>query len=81
MHSAALKPLGFRKTGGTFRRVHPTHTELYNIQSSAWNGPWGRSFYVNSGLTFEGLPLEHPWQCFPGTHWADRIEGVVKGAP
>ena len=81
MHANFLKPGGFKKSGGTFRRAHPTHTQLFNIQSSAWNGPWGKSFYVNCGLVFEGLPLEHPWQYFAGTQWADRIESVVKGAP
>ena len=81
LHKAVLKPAGFLKKGGTFSRVHPTHTELFNIQSSQWNGPWGRSFYINCGLAFSGLPLEHPWQYFPGTQWADRIESVVLGAP
>ena len=38
-------------------------------------------FYVNCGLTFTGLPLEFPWQCFPGTQWATRIEDLVPGAP
>ena len=81
MHTSFLKPAGFKKTGGTFRRSHSTHTELFNIQSSAWNGPWGRSVYVNCGLTFEGLPMEHPGDYFAGTQWADRIESVVKAAP
>jgi hypothetical protein len=81
MHANVMKPAGFKKAGGTFKRAHPTHTELFNIQSSGWNGPWGRSFYVNCGLAFEGLPMEHPWQHFAGTQWADRIESVVNGAP
>ena len=81
MHASFLRPAGLKKTGGTFRRPHPTHTELFNIQSSAWNGAWGRSFYVNCGLTFEGLPMEHTGVYFAGTQWADRIESVVKAAP
>jgi hypothetical protein len=81
LHKTVLKPAGFLKKAGTFSRVHSTRTELFNIQSSQWNGPWGRSFYINCGLLFSDLPLEHPWQYFPGTQWADRIGSVVPGAP
>jgi hypothetical protein len=81
LHKTVLKPAGFLKKAATFSRVHDTHTELFNIQSSQWNGPWGRSFYVNCGLVFSGLPVEYPWSYFPGTQWADRIESVVAGAP
>ena len=81
MHSNLLKPLGFKKVGGTFRRAHDQHIELYNIQSSAWNGTSGSSFYVNCGLVFEGIPLEYTGEYFAGTQWADRIETIVEGAP
>jgi hypothetical protein len=81
LHKTVLKPAGFIKKASTFSRVHATHTELFNIQSSRWNGPWGRSFYVNCGLVFADLPLEHPWHYLPGTQWADRIESVVSEAP
>ncbi|MGH9694632.1 MAG: DUF4304 domain-containing protein [Bryobacteraceae bacterium] len=81
LHRGVLKPAGFLKKGGTFSRIRDTHTELFNIQSSQWNGPWGRSFYVNCGLVFVGLLLEHSWQYFPGTQWGARIEAVVAGAP
>jgi hypothetical protein len=81
LHKTVLKPAGFTKKAGTFSRVHSSYTELFNIQSSQWNGPWGRSFYVNCGLVFADLPLEHPWQYFPGTQWGDRIESVIPGAP
>lgn len=81
LHKSLLKPAGFKKKAGTFSRKLATHTELFNIQSSQWNGPYGRSFYVNCGLVFADLPLEHPWLYFPGTQWADRIESVISGVP
>jgi len=81
LHRTVLKPLGFRKKSATFSREHADYTELFNIQASQWNGPWGRSFYVNCGLTFRDLPMESPWTYFPNTQWADRIETVVPTAP
>ena len=81
LHKTVLKPAGFLKRTATFSRAHATHTELFNIQSSQWNGPLGRSFYVNCGLVFSGFPIEYPWSHFPGTQWADRIESVVAEAP
>jgi hypothetical protein len=81
LHKTVLKPAGFSKKAATFSRAHETHVEFFNIQSSQWNGPSGRMFYVNCGMSFSGLPLEHPWQLFPGTQWATRIEDLVPGAP
>src|SRR3972149_12037962 len=81
LHRAVLKPPGFRKKSATFSRERADYTELFNIQASRWNGPWGRSFYVNCGLTFRDLPMEFPWTYFPNTQWADRIETVVPTAP
>jgi hypothetical protein len=73
-----MKPLGFRKSGPTFSRVHPSHTEIFNIQSSQWNGPWGRHFYVNCYLVFSDIPFLTPLQ---RTHRDFRIERIVKDAP
>jgi len=81
LHKTVLKPVGFLKKGATFSRQHTTHTELFNIQSSQWNGPWGRSFYVNCGLVFADLPLVHPWLLLRDTQWAERIERVIPEAP
>lgn len=82
LHKTVLRPAGFTKKGGTFSRVLPSgYTELFNIQASQWNGPWGRRFMVNCGLNFHDLPLEGPWMLIPGTHWAGRLERVVHDAP
>ena len=79
LHRSTLKPKGFLKRAGTFTRTNPDFIELFNIQSSNWNGPGGRCFYVNCGLTFNDLPLEISWLYFPGTQWACRIQHLVPG--
>jgi len=79
LHRSTLKPLGFLKRAGTFTRSNPDFIELFNIQSSNGNGPWGRCFYVNCGVKFNDLPLEVSWLYFPGTQWACRIQHLVPG--
>jgi hypothetical protein len=79
LHRSVLKPQGFLKKAGTFSRAHAEYTELFNIQASNWNGPWGKCFYVNCGLKFSDLPFETSWLYFPGTQWACRIQSLVKG--
>jgi hypothetical protein len=81
LHQATLKPLGFHKNAATFSRAHADYTELFTVQASQRNGPWGRSFYVNCGLAFRDLPTEVPWGRLPNTHWAAPIDTVVSCAP
>jgi hypothetical protein len=81
LHQAVLKPLGFHKKSATFSREHADYTELFNVQASQWNGPWGRSFVVNCGLVFRDLTTAVPCTFIPNTHWANRIEAVVPGTP
>jgi hypothetical protein len=81
LHQTMLKPLGFRKSAATFSREHADYTELFSIQASQRNGPWGRSFYVNCGLAFRDLSTEILWGYFPNTHWAAPIDTVVPSAP
>jgi hypothetical protein len=81
LHQTALKPLGFRKNAATFSREHADYTELFRIQASQRNGPWGRSFYVKCGLAFRDLPTDVPWGCLPNTHWAAPLDTVVPSAP
>ena len=78
LHKEVTKPLGFSKIGPTFSRTHATHTEIFNIQASQWNGPWGRHFYVNCYLIFSDVPFLTPSQ---RTHRNFRIEDLVVGAP
>ena len=81
LHQAVLKPVGFRKSAATFSREHLGYTELFHVQASQRNGPWGRSFYVNCGLAFHDLPAKVPWGYFPNTHWAAPLDTVVSSAP
>ena len=78
LHKETMKPIGFHKKAATFSRTHPTHTELFNIQASQWNGPSGRHFYVNCGVVFTDLPPPTPRVV---THWGGRIENFVPEAP
>jgi hypothetical protein len=69
LHTTHLKPLGFKNTGRTFVRSHDGYTERFQLQGSAWNSPdhpW--RFYLNCGITFEGLPRRKPDGNFPHTH-------------
>jgi hypothetical protein len=79
LHKSLLKPQGFSKKAATFSREHETYVELFNIQSSNWNGPSGKCFYVNCGLRFNDLPLGFSGMYFPGTQWAGRIQSLVPG--
>jgi hypothetical protein len=69
LHILHLKARGFKKTRHTFSRSHDGYTEHYQVQGSAWNGsnvPW--TFYLNCGISFDGLPPRNPDRDFPHTH-------------
>lgn len=73
LHSAYLKPIGFKKVRRTFSREHERHIERYQLQGSAWNTdgmPW--TFYLNCGITFIGVPRRHPDRDFPHAHASMR---------
>jgi len=81
LHSIHLKPRGFKKTRHTFIRSRDGYTEHYQIQGSAWNdreGPW--TFYLNCGISFDGLPPRSPDRDFPRTHAWMRAQ-VFTAAP
>ena len=82
-HQAYLKKLGFRKVRHTFSRDMGSHWERFNFQGSASNGAGAQywKFYLNVGVEFKDLELERNWSGFTHTHWADRMETVVSGAP
>jgi hypothetical protein len=81
LHATHLKPRGFKKTRHTFSRSHEGYTEHYQVQGSAWNngsGPW--TFYLNCGISFNGLPPRNPDRDFPRTHAWMRAQ-VFTAAP
>lgn len=47
-----LKPLGFRKSGRTFRRTVESAVQVINVQSCKWNTADEASFRINLGVFF-----------------------------
>ena len=82
-HQAYLKKLGFKKVRHTFSRDKDDYWERFNFQGSAWNSAENKywTFYLNVGVEFKDLEPRRNWSYFPQTHWADRIQSVVSGAP
>ena len=82
-HQAYLKKLGFKKVRHTFSRDMGDYWERFNFQGSAWNGAGDENwtFYLNVGVEFKELKPRRNWSYFPQTHWADRIQTIVSGAP
>ena len=81
LHADYLKPLGFKKTRHTFFRSLGEYSEHYQIQGSAWNdslGPW--TWYLNYGISFDGLPPRSPDRDFPRTHVWKRAKNFVRQA-
>lgn len=72
LHSAHLKPRGFRKVRHTFSRELDGFGEHYQFQGSDWNdeaSDW--RFYINCGISFAGVPRREPDRDFPRVHaWA-----------
>jgi hypothetical protein len=72
LHSAHLRPRGFKKSSHTFSRESAGYGEHYQIQGSSWNdeaGDW--RFYINCGISFAGIPRREPDRDFPRVHaWA-----------
>lgn len=50
--TTTLKPLGFRKSGRTFRRIVESAVQVINVQSCKWNTADEASFRVNLGVFF-----------------------------
>ena len=82
LHKNYLKELGFRKVRRTFSRDMGDYWERFNFQGSSWNSSDERDwrYYINLGVEFKDLKPQKNWTYFPHTHWADRIESVVKKA-
>lgn len=82
-HREYLKELGFKKARRTFSRDKDSYWERFNFQGSTSNYPdranW--RFFLNVGIEFKDLEPLRNWSGFPHTHWANRIESVVKNAP
>ena len=69
LHREHLKPIGFKKTRRTFDRQHVGWCEYYQVQGSAWNrsdSPW--VFYLNCGISFDGVSRRVPDSDFPRAH-------------
>src|SRR5215213_1963631 len=82
-HQTYLKELGFRKVRHTCSRDMGSYWERFNFQGSTSNGAGSQywKFYLNVGAEFKDIEPERNWSGFAHTHWADRIETVVSGAP
>lgn len=82
LHARRLKNQGFRKKGRTFSRDMGAYWERLNFQGSAQNYPSAAKwrFYVNVGVEFKDLPKQLRWSLFPNTHWAKRINQIIREA-
>jgi hypothetical protein len=82
LHREFLKPAGFRKEGSTFSRDRGEYTERFNFQGSGWSSPGETLFYINVGVEFaEFGAAEQDWVYLRRTHWAGRIDELVRSAP
>ncbi len=80
-HKSRLKNLGYKKSRRTFSRDMGNYWERFNFQGSMSNGlneDW--RFYINIGIEFKELTPRKYYSYFANTHWANRIESVVKTA-
>jgi hypothetical protein len=81
LHSAHLKPRGFKKVRHTFSKEFDSYGEHYQIQGSAWNdeaSDW--RFYINCGISFAGVPRREPDRDFPRIHAWARAPHLVQFA-
>lgn len=53
-----LKPLGFKRSGTTFRRELDECIQVVNVQSSQWNSREGARFTINLGVFFPAVHAE-----------------------
>lgn len=82
LYRESLKPVGFRKDGGTFSRNRGEYVERFNFQGSSWSSAAETLFYLNVGVEFaEFGPAESNWICFRRTHHACRVDELVPDAP
>jgi len=81
LHMLHLKPRGYRKVRHTFSRQRDGYAEHFQFQGSSWNdenSDW--RFYLNCGISFDGLPRRSPDVDFPRTHASTRAEHIVPAA-
>ena len=76
-----LEAVWFPKEGRTVSRDCGSYWERINFQGSAWNDANSGRFYINVGIEFKDLAPRKLWSLMPHTHWADRLERIVKEAP
>lgn len=82
LHRDHLKPAGFRKEGSTFSRAQEVYTERFHFQGSSWSSGDETRFYLNAGVEFADYePGIRNWMYLKNTHWACRIDRLVRGAP
>jgi hypothetical protein len=81
LHAEHLKPRGYRKVRHTFSRQFAGYGGHYQLQGSEWNdeaGDW--RFYINCGISFDGIPRREPDRDFPHVHAWARAPHLVQVA-